>query len=631
MACVAKKIATFKSHPHLLLKFRPVLRTQPLTSRLTGLSSIDALILLDCTVRRSEVAMFRIACNHCCKLLLLLVATIVVVPAGSAQTAAPSAPVIGSGNTVTADPPVPHPKTKPCVVTLFRDQEFADYSAKTFIYTPPDKCTGAWAKVIFVGDFHVTEGIQFDRTAAIYIGRVNVYYGTTAEPDPSLGPTWHVERDITDYSSLLTQPQSGEADIYNIVNSTYTGIIFGTARIEFYPPDIFNPAPRTPDDVLPIPNAAGGAVQLSSPTQTLSETFTLPSNVERAYLDVIAQSQQTDEQWFLCPPTALESELLGFCANTAFRETEITIDSTPAGVAPIYPWIYTGGIDPFLWAPIPGVQTLNFVPFRVDLTPFAGLLSNGQQHTIALSVFNTEYYFNVYATLLLYQDHRSSTVTGEVTENTLSAEPTPTVTNNIVVHSNGNVTGTLTVASNRHFTLEGFVNTSHGKVDTKVFETVHFSNTQSYNITSTLDVENVNQSTVIDSTITTRDSILTFEQDKHLSYPLVTDIKFVANPDGTFAQIAKISQQYETTDTEKANGIPIYYAALSNTVNSTDDLLINSSFQVTGNKDQASSQDYFSIDTIHGCYSRELSAANNVLTAITKGQRCPAIGKLNTQ
>src|SRR5580704_6070784 len=508
------------------------------------------------------------------------------------------AQTIGSGNTVTADPPVPHPNTKPCVVTLFKEQEFADYSAQTFTYAPPDGCSGPWAKVIFVGNIRVTEGIQFDRTASIYIGHVNVFYGTTPEPTPTLSPSWQVERDITDYSALLTQPQSGEADIYNIVNSTYTGIIYGTAKIEFYPPDALNPAPRTPDDVLPIPDAAGGAVELSSPTQSLSETFTLPTNVERAYLDVIAQSQQTDEQWFLCPPTALETELEDFCGNTAFRETEITIDGTPAGVAPVSPWIYTGGIDPYLWAPIPGVQTLNFVPYRVDLTPFAGLLSNGQQHTVSLSVFNTEFFFSVDATLLLYQDHGSSQVTGEVTENTLSAEPSPAITNNLSVDSSGDVTGNLKVASKRQYTLEGFVNTSHGKVSTKVFETVNFSNTQAYKITATLDVENVTQLTTVDSTTTTHDGALVFEQVRHVAFPLTANIRFVANPDGTFAQKTKIVQKYEINDTERANGVPIFLSILSNGVTATDDLLVNSSFQITGNQGQASSQDYFSFDTL---------------------------------
>ena len=132
--------------------------------------------------------MIRIPRNPVWKSVWLLMATIAVASFAHAQVAPAAAPVIGSGNTATADPPVPHPHTKPCVVALFKNQEFADYSAKTFTYTPPDNCAGPWAKVIFVGDFNVTEGIQFDRTAAIYVGHVNVYYGTTPEPDPSLGP-----------------------------------------------------------------------------------------------------------------------------------------------------------------------------------------------------------------------------------------------------------------------------------------------------------------------------------------------------------------------------------------------------------------------------------------------------------
>ncbi len=52
--------------------------------------------------------------------------------------------------------------------------------------------------------------------------------------------------------------------------------------------------------------------------------------------------------------------------------------------------------------PIPGVQTLNFKPFRVDLSPFAGLLSDGQSHTVALSVFNADNYFIVTANLLVF-------------------------------------------------------------------------------------------------------------------------------------------------------------------------------------------------------------------------------------
>ena len=118
---------------------------------------------------------------------------------------------------------------------------------------------------------------------------------------------------------------------------------------------------------------------------------------------MFAQGQQGDEFWYTCAPNDVAGELDN-CGNSSFREAEVTIDGTPAGVAPIYPWIFTGGIDPFLWRPIPGVHTLNFEPYRVDLTPFAGVLSNGQQHTVAVSVYNANEYFSATANLLLYQD-----------------------------------------------------------------------------------------------------------------------------------------------------------------------------------------------------------------------------------
>lgn len=529
--------------------------------------------------------------------------------------------VIGSGNTATADPPVPHPHEKPCVVQLFSNLEFANFSIKPFDYAPPENCPGPWAKVVLVMDFNETTGVQFDRTAQVSIGFVNVYYGTTPEPTPTLGPTWHAERDITDYSALLKQPQTGEANLGNLIEPGLTGIIFGNAKIEFYPANFFNPAPRTADEVLPIPDASGGAVIVPSTTSPLTQTFTLPTNIEQAYLDVFAQSQQNDEFWYTCVPNDLATELQS-CGNTAFRETEISIDGQPAGVAPVYPWIFTGGIDPFLWAPIPGVQTLNFVPYRVDLTPFAGVLSNGEPHTVTIGVFNADSYFLVTGTLLLFEDHGSKKVTGEVTTNTIGAGPNPDVAENLATAANGDVTGTVTVTSARKFTLEGFVKTSHGRVDTKVEQQVNFSNAQQFNITSSDFVQNITQDTTVSSKTTTRDGFLELEVERHFAYPLTVDISEPFNPDGSLSIITSIEQTFESDETDALDGFPIFLSHVQNTVAPSDTLLLNSSFQLIGNQDQKSSQEYTSFDTIHGCFSRTLTAANNVLTDVKNGQAC---------
>jgi Peptide N-acetyl-beta-D-glucosaminyl asparaginase amidase A len=153
----------------------------------------------------------------------------------SAQTIPDPGLVIGSANTATADPPVPRPDTVPCVVQLFNGIAFANFSPKTFAFVPPAGCPGPWAKVVLNADFSIQAGRQFDRTAEIWIGGVNVYFGTTSEPSHTVARSWHIERDLTDYTALFNSTQTGRVDLGNLVNSTFTSTLFGTAELQFYP------------------------------------------------------------------------------------------------------------------------------------------------------------------------------------------------------------------------------------------------------------------------------------------------------------------------------------------------------------------------------------------------------------
>jgi Peptide N-acetyl-beta-D-glucosaminyl asparaginase amidase A len=537
----------------------------------------------------------------------------------------PSTPQIGSSNPITADPPVPRPSTKPCVVQLFSNVAFENYTPATFSYTPPSNCPGPWAKVVFTADFTVTAGIQYDRTAAFYLGsptnRANIYYGTTSEPSPTLSPSWHVERDVTDLSALFKSDEVGEANIGNTVNSTYTGIIYASAALEFYPASFRDPAPRVPDIVIPVNGSGGDAGTLNTTADTISQTLDLPTNVESVYLDVIAQNQIGDEFWYFCVPNN-ETTNLESCGNTAFRETEITIDGNPAGVAPVYPWIFTGGIDPFLWIPIPGVQTLEFKPYRVDLTPFAGLLSDGSQHTVAVSVYNANYYFLATANLLVYTDHGSQHVTGGVISNTLSAAPSPTVNENINYNSTTQAyTGSIDTASNRSFVIRGYVNTSHGRVETTVKQNVNFFNNQQFDVTPTIDGQNVEQTTTVDSESTTQQGPLVTTKEQHFIYPLTIDYSFVENSDGSADQVTKVNQQYLLNTSDGPFGFPLYTSSVNNHVQSQDTLVFNADGSY-GPQDTKSTQSYFSQNSRGNCYSRTLTSAANVLTGVTNGQGC---------
>jgi hypothetical protein len=529
------------------------------------------------------------------------------------------AQTIGSANTATADPPIRHPETTPCTVQLFSNVVFADFNAKTFQYTPT--CARPWAKVILVATFSVDAGRQFDRTANLWLGNTNIYFGTTAEPSHTVSRLWTIQRDITDYSALLTTAQTGTVDLGNLVNSTYTSSLHGDAFLQFYPPGDDDRVAVAADQVLPL-NPSPSTALLFTTTDQLAATFTLPTNIERAYLDVFSQSQSSDEFWYTCVPNDVAAELQS-CGNTGFRESEITIDGKPAGFAPVYPWIYTGGIDPYLWRPIPGVQTLNFVPYRVDLTPFAASLNDGNPHTVAVSVFNADSYFSVSAALLLYQDHGATHVTGGLLNSTLTAAPTPTVTENLVMVQ-GNPQGYVTVTSNRHSVVKGYVNTSHGKVVTGVEQTVNFRNRQHFVLTSTLFEQDITQATDITATTSTVD-----RAGRHMSsvaqrWPLTVDYSLLTNPDGTLNQTTTINQSYQNALSRSNNGETSYWSVVSNAVNPSDTLEFDSSFNVLGNTGQANTQTYNTKDSTGYCYSRTLTAAGGVLTGVVKGQACRA-------
>jgi hypothetical protein len=528
---------------------------------------------------------------------------------------------IGSGNTAFADPPVPPPHTTPCKVVLFDNFKFENFNSQSFNYTPPAACPGPWAKVILQVNLGITKGIQYDRTANIWIGPTNIYFGTTAEDQPNEGRNWHVERDLTDYSSIFTVDQVGTVDLGNLVNKTYTGILYGSADILFYPLAAGQAAPYTADEVIGFSaGPTGGTVGLGSSTTLLEQTLTLPTNIQSLFLDVFAQGQSNDEFWYSCVPNDVAGELES-CGNTAFREGEITIDGTPAGVAPIYPWIFTGGIDPFLWIPIPGVQTLNFKPYQVNLTPFAAMLDDGNPHTIALSVFNANNYFSATATLRLYLDKNATQVTGGVTTNTL-AVPAPTVVENLHTAKNGNLQGTVTNKSSHNFQITGYANTSHGTVTTTVAQDINFSSVQYFKLTDIEYEQNINQGSTLHSVVTTVDdsgkTVYTVNHD----WPLLLNITVLVAPDGSETQATTSNQYFEEDEAARRNGQALNFGLVQNRVTTTDTLNFDSSGNFTGNTNQSSAQNYFASDSTGYCYSRDLTAAANALTGITNGQGC---------
>jgi len=531
---------------------------------------------------------------------------------------------IGTQFEVTADPLVPRPHGQPCVVPLFSNYTFAFFSdtAKTFQFTPPANCSGPWNKIVLEADFSENAGRQFDRTTSLYLANTNLYFGTTPEPLKTLTNTWHVERDVTDYAALMSVPQQGTMILQNCTtdcpppyNTLLNGIFTVNADLEFYPADNHVHADdhgsKVADVVLPLIqiNGSGGInlpAILSDPTQQLSTTFTLPTNIERVYLDVVSQSQSTDEQWYGCFPNDLSSinEVYG-CGNTDFRETEVSIDGTPAGIAPVSPWVYTGFL-PDQWAPMPGAQTLDFVPYRVNLTPFASMLNDGNAHSVSLSVFNDDSYFSLTASLLLYLDHGSTKVSGAVTKNTLTI-PSPVVTENL--QGTSTVTGTIGVASDRKFTIDGYVRTSHGKVATSVSQHQNFSSTQ------TIDFDTVNftvldQQTSVQNSVSSKTTVSSHEGTistiENFSFPITVNFIYPVSS-ARFGFTVATTQKYHTDSEIWFGGFPAYFNSLTNSVAASDV------------SPATSSQKYSYFDSEGQFYHCQIASQNNTLTKVSQG------------
>lgn len=316
-----------------------------------------------------------------------------------------------------------------------------------------------------------------------------------------------------------------------------------------------------------------------------------------------------------------ETGPLQSCGGTAFRETEVAIDGKPAGVAPVYPWIYTGGIDPYLWEPIPGIQTLDFVPYRVDLTPFAGVLSDGNAHTVAVSVYNANSYFLATANLLVFTDHGSSKVTGGLVSDTLGM-PSPMVQDNITSPSAGVYAGTVDTTASRSFKISGFVNTSHGRVDTTVNQTVGFANDQSFTINATQYVQDITQATAVDSSTLTKNGGITSTHEQHFRYPLTVDITFAVNPDGSFYQTVTAGQGLQRNDAMSTSGVGAVTSSIRENDQATDTLNWNANGAFLGPTNSSASQSYVGRNSLGGCYSRTITASAQKLTSLTNGQGC---------
>jgi len=548
---------------------------------------------------------------------LFLIAACLGTAGAHAELAPPPAPQPGTRTFASAELLVPRPDSKPCEVELFASREFVGDAPAAFDYAPPAACPGPWAKVVIEADYDVTAGRQFDRTALIDIGGVNLYFGTTMEPRRDIAPAWHVERDVTDYAAWLMQPHNGEAMLVNYVDDTYTGHVHGRARLLFYPASSSVPAAQGPQTVVPL---AGQLTKISKDAPTLDATLTLPRNMERVVLDLISEPQADDEFWYGCVDDRFATARKDVCGGGSLRESEITIDGELAGVAPVYPWIYTGGINPYLWFPIPGLETVNFTPYRIDLTPFAGRLNDGKPHTVRVGVVGLRNYVFVTGTLLAWRDPGAEVLAGAITKNTLKPANI-TVDDAGLTASDDGLNGRSLARARRDYEIAGFVDTSHGRVTTRLRQAIRFVNNQTLAASPAGQGWRLKQTTKVSTRLDVTSPAGMTTTKTAETFPLSVDDLITARDGVTYEDI-KAFQGLKRVTTVTAPGSAaqktLYDATLAPELHAKIDLKTHATREARGQ----------SVETVHAvttdgaCYHRTITSENNTVASVSDDPAC---------
>ena len=187
--------------------------------------------------------------------------------------------------------------------------------------------------------------------------------------------------------------------------------------------------------------------------------------------------------------------------------------------------------------------------------------------------------------------------------------------------ADGSTSGSVTVSASRRFAIEGWAATSHGRVRTTVEERVDFVNRQTFTISAASYAQEIAQSTTFESRVRSEEHGRLSERPRQSSWPLAVKFVYATAADGSSTQVTTVRQQDESSHVRTINALPVEFALSSNVVSNADTLSFSAAGAFLGPSSQSSAQDYFAAD-LDGCYSRSLTSAAGLLTAVKDGALC---------
>ncbi|KAF2635125.1 hypothetical protein P280DRAFT_412312 [Massarina eburnea CBS 473.64] len=441
-------------------------------------------------------------------------------------------------------PPVLSPK--PCQQTLMVHTFGYSYGLPFVAQYSPPGCDFNRVTINFTVS---SAGRQFDRLGHAWFNDTEIFRTSTAEPTAN-GIIWTYTKDMSNFLSLFKGPQKLIFDLGNIVDDTYTGSWNTTLTADFFTAEDVDPA----DVIFPVSSHKSGSDQPSQfvvPDVQALSALTLPQNAKKAVFSIAACGQATEEFWWA---NVLSSDTNAFGNETTlygyspFRELQLYIDGTLAGVAWPFPVIFTGGVVPGLWRPIVGIDAFDLREDEIDITPFLPALSDGKEHTFEIRVAGLDNDGNGTAKLsntigsnwpvsgkvFVWLDAEGSVTKGTVPTIT-APEPAFDVSSSVSKGDNGSVKALdYSVKASRRFSLSSTIETSEGS------KVVTWSQDLSFWLTGQLSNAGNDQNT--SQSTTGKDISTTNAYSKSYDYPLWVISSYNVLPDTNFTIDAKMGR-----------------------------------------------------------------------------------------
>ncbi|KAH7107789.1 peptide N-acetyl-beta-D-glucosaminyl asparaginase amidase A-domain-containing protein [Auriculariales sp. MPI-PUGE-AT-0066] len=514
-------------------------------------------------------------------------------------------------NFAVVQPPAVPKNVKTCTHELFvRNYANSYYDPEIVDYVPYEDCgtPGSWS-AITLNWTTTSNGTQYDRLAAVTIGNTEIWRTSTPEPTRVGGIIWTYIKDVSVYSPLFAKPNRIIVDLNNVIDTSIgiDGEYLVTLSITLYSSSLLNPAAKTADLILPLSNYSPDQANYVSIPPALNTTLTFPRNAVKAFVELFASGNSQDEEfWYVNTPNAYISSLPDGTTspNGPYREVRLLVDGQLAGTA--LPWAvwFTGAYNPLIWRPIPGTGALDQPRYYVDITPFLGILTDGQPHVLTIDVISAEdshetnqnWYVSGNVQILL--DKTSKPTTGRITKYQVDPYPTSKVTG--IVSNNGDVNVTLTAS--RRLTIEAEITAGSGAKTL-----VHWSQSLDF----------INQQSFLEGTYTQlmKQKSSGASISLHNGLPVVSDI--FSYPIAVDAWLYKDDSGYDVLfeHTYTRALLPFPYAPETNTdayqrANGSRWTLPSGSR--TGNGTNTNSFKYF--DLRGNTYTRDVSVTNNTIT-----------------